>query len=214
MAGKVKPTSRPYHSLVRAEQARRTRMRILDAAEKEFAQRGYSATTMAAIARRAEVAPDTIYATFTNKRGVLGALVETRVRGSAAPVLQQSGPQAVRAETDQRRQIELFVPDIIERIGRVQSVYDVVAEAARSDPEAAALQKAMLDQRYANLDRFVGWIEANGPLRDGLGHDDATAGVWTLTSTEVFRLLRIDRGWSKARYRRWLTDCLIGLLLP
>lgn len=205
---------RSYHSPVRAEQAQRTRARILDAAEDQFAERGYAAATINAIARAADVAPDTVYATFKNKRGLLGALVEARVRGAATPVLKQSGPEAVRAETDQRRQIEIFVPDITERIERVQTVYGVVAEAASSDPEAAALHKAMLDQRYANLRKFIGWIEANGPLRDELTRDEATASVWAITSAEMFRLLRVERGWSRARYRRWLTDTLIRLLLP
>jgi AcrR family transcriptional regulator len=214
MPEKVKPTRRRYHSPVRIEQAQRTRARILDAAEDQFARRGYAATTINAIARAADVAPDTIYTTFKNKRGLLGALVETRVRGAATPVLKQSGPEAVRTESDQRRQIEVFVPDITERIERVQIVYGVVAEAATADPEAAALHKAMLDQRYANLQKFVGWIEANGPLRDKLTRDEATASVWTITSTEVFRLLRTERGWSKARYRRWMTDTLTRLLLP
>ncbi len=209
-----KSVKRRYHSPVRAEQAQRTRARILDAAEDQFADRGYAAATINAIARAADVAPDTVYATFKNKRGLLGALVEARVRGAATPVLKQSGPEAVRAETDQRRQIEIFVPDITERIERVQTVYGVVAEAASSDPEAAALHKAMLDQRYANLRKFIGWIEANGPLRDELTRDEATASVWAITSAEMFRLLRVERGWSRARYRRWLTDTLIRLLLP
>ncbi len=213
MSGEVKRTRR-YHSTVRAEQAQRTRLRILDAAEEQFAQNGYAAATINAIAQAAQVAPDTVYATFKNKRGILGALVEARVRGAAAPVLKQAAPQAVRAETDQRRQIEMFVPDITERVERVQIVYRVVAQAASSDPEAAALHRAMLDQRYANLRQFVAWVEANGPLRDGLSRDDGTATVWTLTSTEVFRLLRTERGWNKARYRRWMTDSLMRLLLP
>ena len=134
--------------------------------------------------------------------------------GATAPVLEQTGPQAVRAEPDQRRQIEVFVHDITDRIERVQTVYRVVGKAAGSDPDAAALHKAMLDQRYANLRHLVGWIETNGPLKDGLSHDDATATVWTLTSPEIFRLLRTERGWSKGRYRRWMTNSLIQLLLP
>jgi hypothetical protein len=108
----------------------------------------------------------------------------------------------------------MFVPDITDRIERIQIVYRVVSEAAHSDPDAAALQKAMLDQRYANLGQFVGWIAANGPLRDGLSRDDATAAVWTLTSFEVFSLLRAKRRWTRARYRRWMTDALTRLLLP
>lgn len=207
-------TTRRYRSRVRTEQAERTRARILDAAEEQFAQRGYAATTINAIARAADVAPDTVYAAFRNKRGLLGALVEARVRRDAAPVLAQAGPQAVRAETDQRRQIEMFVPDIAKRVERVQTVYRVVAEAARSDPEAAALHTAMLKQRYANLRQFVGWIEANGPLLEGLDRDEATASVWTVTSPEVFQLLRSQRRWSQARYRRWMTATLTRLLLP
>ena len=148
MPEEVKPTRR-YRSTVRAEQAQRTRTRILDAAEQQFAQRGYAAAAIAAIARTADVAPDTVYATFKNKRGILGALVEARVRGAATPVLAQTGPQAVRAEPDQRRQIEIFVPDTTERLERVQTAYRVVAEAAASDPEVAALHKTMLDQRWA-----------------------------------------------------------------
>jgi AcrR family transcriptional regulator len=213
MSGEVKPT-RPYRSTVRAEQAERTRTRILDAAEQQFARRGYAAATINAIARVADVAPDTIYTTFKNKRGILGALVEARVRGAAAPVLGQAGPQTVRAESDQRRQIELFVPDITERTERVQNTYRVITEAAASDPEVAALHKTMLEQRYTNLRQYVAWIEANGPLRDGLSRDEATATVWTLTSPEVFRLLRTERGWSKARHQRWMTTSLIQLLLP
>jgi AcrR family transcriptional regulator len=213
MPKEVKPKRR-YHSPLRAEQAQRTRARILDATEDQFAQHGYAATTINAIAHAADVAPDTIYSTFKNKRGLLGALVETRVRGAATPVLKQPGPEAVRAETNQRRQIEIFVADITQRTERVQTVYRVVAEAATSDPEAAALHKAMLDQRYANLDKFVGWIKANGPLRNQLTRDQATATAWTITSTEIFRLLRTQRRWSKARYRRWITDTLTRLLLP
>ena len=47
--GKVKPQRR-YDSALRKDQARQTRARMLDAAQRLFAERGYAASTMEAIA--------------------------------------------------------------------------------------------------------------------------------------------------------------------
>lgn len=54
--------SRSYHSELRAEQAQRTRERIMQAAAHEFGTSGYQATTMAAIARSAGVSTETVKA--------------------------------------------------------------------------------------------------------------------------------------------------------
>ena len=43
--------------------------------------------------------------------------------------------------------------------------------------------------------------------------EDAAAIVWTLTSPEVHRLLRADRGWSSERFRDWLGETLARTLL-
>jgi TetR/AcrR family transcriptional regulator of autoinduction and epiphytic fitness len=59
---------RTYDSSLRKQQASQTRMRILDAAQKRFAERGYAASTIESIASAAGVAVDTVYATFGSKR--------------------------------------------------------------------------------------------------------------------------------------------------
>ena len=51
----------------RRTRADATRRRMVDAAAKLFAQRGYAATTMAAIAQQAGVAVQTVYFTFHSK---------------------------------------------------------------------------------------------------------------------------------------------------
>ena len=38
--------------------------------------------------------------------------------------------------------------------------------------------------------------------------------VWALTSPELHQLLVHVRGWNRSRYRAWLADSLIALLLP
>jgi hypothetical protein len=65
-----------------------------------------------------------------------------------------------------------------------------------------------------NLGVFVQSLSTHSPLRPGLDEAQATEIVWTITSPEVFRLLTIDRGWSREQYVKWLGDTLIRLLLP
>ena len=213
--GEVKPKKR-YQSTLRSEQARQTRLRILDAAEQLFLERGYGVATVEGIATTAGVATDTVYATFGNKRGILHALMDVRVGGDDRDVgvLDREGPQAVRAEQDQKRQLERFAHDIASIIERARPVDDIMRSAAAVDVEVAALRTGLQEQRHANMRSFVGWVAANGPLRAGLDEEPAAAIVWTLTSPEVHRLLRVERGWTADRYVAWLVDTLKESLLP
>ena len=211
----VKP-GRAYRSGLRAEQARQTRMRVLDAAQTLFGQRGYAGTTMDAIAAEAGVAVDTVYASFGSKRRLLGALLDVRLGGDDQPiaVIDRPEPQAVRREPSQHRQIEQFAKSIVSFVERARPVDDIIRGAAEVDPEIAAMRIDLHRARYGNMRQLVSWLKANGPLRRGLSEDDAAAIVWTVTSPEVNRLLRAERGWSAERYRAWLADTLAHSLLP
>ncbi|MDQ2740687.1 MAG: hypothetical protein M3Z66_00035 [Chloroflexota bacterium] len=61
---------------------------------------------------------------------------------------------------------------------------------------------------------FVRALLHNGPLRPGLSAEEATDTVWTVTSSEVHRLLTVDCGWNTQRYETWLAETLGFLLLP
>jgi AcrR family transcriptional regulator len=210
----VKP--RKYASRLRQDQARLTRLRIIESAERLFAERGYATTTIEAVAGDAGVAVDTVYATFGNKRGILFALLSLRVGGDDQPVsiLDRPGPQATRAEPDQRRQLAMFATDIARVIERFRPVDDIIRSAAAVDPEVANTRTAIQEDRFRNMRTVVGWIEANGPLRDGVTTDDAAAILWTLTSPDVQRLFRDLRGWSQERYARWIEETAVSALLP
>jgi len=213
--GTVKP-QRQYDSSLRKEQARQTRMRMLDAAQRLFADRGYAATTIETIASNAGVAVDTVYANFGSKRGLLSALVDVRVGGDDQPVelLDRAGPQAVRNEPDQKRQIALFAADVSAIIERARPVDDIIRGAAVVDEEIAILRNRLQASRFQNMSRFVGWVAANGPLRAGITESDAAAIVWSLTSSEMHRLLRVERAWTPQRYVEWLGQTLTRTLLP
>lgn len=213
--GNVKPQRR-YDSSLRKEQARQTRTRMLDAAERLFAERGYASSTIETIASNAGVAVDTVYASFGSKRGLLSALMDVRVGGDDQPVelLDRAGPQAVRREPNQKRQIAHFAQDVSAIIERARPVDDIIRGAAAVDAEIAAYRSRLQETRFGNMRRFVSWLAANGPLREGISEDDAAAIVWSLTSPEMHRLLRVERGWTPERFATWLAQTLTRTLLP
>jgi hypothetical protein len=120
----------------------------------------------------------------------------------------------VHRETDQRRQLHLFARGIGEIMARMSPIFELMHVAAKTEPEIAVFLQKLLDERLQNLTKFVGWVAANGPLREGISVEAAGETVWTLSSAEVYRLLTVERGWPRDRYAQWLGDTLITLLLP
>ena len=187
------------------------------AARELFLEQGYPATTVAAVARRADVSADTVYSGFGTKVALLKAVLDLAVGGDDrdVAVLERSDPQAMRAEPDQRRQVAMFAAGITAQLERIRPLDDVLRSAAAVDPAAAELrQDLQLRQRHGAMRTVVSWIAANGPLRPPLTEDDATAMVWTLTSPEVHGMLREASGWTPERYEQWLRDTLTSSLLP
>lgn len=207
---------RRYDSTRRQAQARETREQILAAARALFISRGYSGTTIEAIAQEAEVAVETVYVAFKNKRALLAQLVERAVAGDneGTPILEQAGPQQVKEEPNQRRQIQLFARDMATIMERVGPLFGVMRGAATTESEIASLLAGLLNARHENLRIFVQWLQHCGPLRANLSEGAATDTVWTITSAEVHYLLRVDRGWTVEQYTHWLGDILISTLLP
>ncbi len=208
-------TKRKYVSHRRQAQARETQGQIVQAARRLFIERGYTGTTIEQIATEAGVAVETVYATFGSKRVVLSRLISASVVGDTEPVplLERQGPQAVRRERDQHRQIALFATDIREILERVGPVFGVMRTAAETERDIAAMLQSLLDERMQGITQFVVWLASNGPLREGLAVPDAAETVWTLTSAEVHHLLTVDRRWPGDHYEEWLRDSLTRLLL-
>lgn len=65
---------RPYKSLVRKRQAGDTRRRIVEATRQLLLSKGYAGMTITAIAQRAEVSAQSVYAIFKSKTGILTEL--------------------------------------------------------------------------------------------------------------------------------------------
>jgi AcrR family transcriptional regulator len=180
-----------------------------------FSEHGYPATTIQRIAAEAGVATDTVYAVFSSKRAILSGLMERMVGGDdqAIAMLDRPEPQSVRRESSQRRQLTRFVAGVTDAIERSRPIDDMMRSAGAIDPEIASLRGNIQGERFRNMTTLVRWLRANGPLRRERSVEEAAAIVWTLTSPEVHRLLRVDRGWSSERFRDWLGDTLARTLL-
>jgi AcrR family transcriptional regulator len=207
---------RKYNSTRRKTQAQQTRMQIIEAARILFIEYGYTGASIEAIAKQANVAPETVFAIFGNKRTILMNLVAISVGGDDQPIplMKRPGPQAVLQETNPNTQLRLFAHDIANILERVAPVMEILHCAAKYEPEIADLLKNLLEERLQNLTMFVHNLSSHNPIRDDFDERRAGEIVWAITSPEVFRLLTIDRKWSIEDYSHWLGDTLIRLLIP
>ena len=64
--------------------------------------------------------------------------------------------------------------------------------------------------RNQTIGVMVGMI-AEDRLR--LSREESIDTVWAMSSSEVFLLLRVRRGWDPDQYRRWLTRTLVDQLV-
>jgi AcrR family transcriptional regulator len=194
----------------RARKALATRRRILEAAETLFVRDGYAATTIAAIADQADVAVQTVYAVFGSKRAVLGELLAARVVGDddAAPLEDRDDWRAMEAETEPRRQLELFAA-IATRIGeRMGALYDVLAAAAASDPEIADVYRRQQQRRHNDQRRVARSLARRDALRPGLSEARATDIMWAVANPSMHHRLVAERRWATDEYERWLAHVL------
>jgi AcrR family transcriptional regulator len=206
---------RTYDSPRRREQAWATRRAILQAARELFVQRGYVATTIDAIAASAGVSPETVYATFKNKRSLLSQVIDVSMAGDDAPVpiLERNWVQTMRDEPDPRRRLHILARNGRLILERTAPIREVLRGAAVVDPEMACLWELNKAQRFAGQRELLRILTERTPLREGLTAKKAADVLFAIGSPETYRLLVVDRGWSADRFERWYADTLARLLL-
>jgi AcrR family transcriptional regulator len=189
---------------------------VLDAARGLFVSHGYAVTTIEAIAMRADVSPETVYATFGNKRAVLSDLIDVSIAGDDAPVpiLERPWVREMREEPDVRRRLRILARNGRRMLERWADLADVLHGAAAADPKIAALWERNKEQRHAGQRALLRIAIDGERLREGLTRESATDVLFSIGSPEVYRLLVVDRAWSAGRFERWYADTLERLLLP
>ena len=198
----------------RSERARATGQRIVDAARELFLERGYVPTTIDAIAQQADVAVETVYARFRNKRTLLIAVVEHAVtEAGAVPLTERPELAKIAAEQDARARVKQAARLSRGMLERVSPVYALLREAAQVDD---SLQEYVAHQISIRLDfqrNLIGLLRGDGAFREDLTATAAADTYSALASPELFLLVTEHHGWSHGKYERWLAETIERLLL-
>lgn len=204
-----KTKSRPYKSPVRRRQAGDTRRRIVEATRQLLLSEGYAGMTIEAIAQRAEVSAQSVYAIFKSKTGILIELLDQSAFGAD---YEDAVRQALSAGDPETR-LRLAAP-IARQIHDAQSAtFDLLRGAGVVAPELAKLEQQRERLRYERQDTMILSLREAGRLR--LDYGPARDIFWMLTGRDVYRMLVKERGWSSRKYQDWLADTLVqSLLIP
>lgn len=206
-------TTRAYDSAKRAEAARLTRRRILDAARAQFFDAGYHGTTISALAQAARVSPQTIYNTFGGKAEVLKAVYDVLLAGDDEPIALNDRPEIarVRSQTSAADTLRAYAAVATLLFGRVGPLLGVVlAEGAGSDAELADFLATIDRERRIGNTGVVEHLAQEFGLAEGLTVERLVDHVWTLTAPDNGDRLVRRCGWSLEAYEHWLAEGLIA----
>lgn len=205
----------PVNTSTRRDQAQQTRRRIIRAAHAEFIENGYHGATVAAIARRADVATQTVYFVFHTKSDLISAAIDAAVMGEPVALEPQQSewwadmqacPTAVEA-------LRIFIRGAGPVFARAAQLAEVMRAAALADAEVAATRERHDKQQRTGFGQVVEIISTKGPLRAGLDPDKATDILLTLYGDSTYIQMTIDHAWRHDQFIEWMCDAAPRLLL-
>jgi AcrR family transcriptional regulator len=200
----------------RRRRGQATRRKVAEAAARLFAEHGYAATTIQAIADEAGVHAQTIYLAFGTKAAVLAEAGAVLVAGDDDPASHPSERPWVlelQAEPDPVRKLQLYARHIHDIAPRCIPLFDMMRATAPDEPEVAAFLAHAEAGRYAGPYNLLPPLIEAGALRAGLTLSDAADITFTVASFDSFRSLVTQRGWTWDRAEAWIADALCRLLL-
>ncbi|MFZ2016075.1 MAG: helix-turn-helix domain-containing protein [Nocardioides sp.] len=206
---------RTYRSPARAEAARQTRRRIVEAARELFEARGYAGTTIDAVAETAGVSRRTVFLSVGSKAELLKTAWDWGVVGDDEPVPMAERPHilAMHEITDPEALVRLWVEQVLGVADRLAPLEAVLNRAVDADAEAAALRARIDLERRGGARMFVSHLAEVGGLRAGLTVDEAADMCWILMNPLLQARLRTECGWSRPAVADWLTRMATASLL-
>jgi AcrR family transcriptional regulator len=216
MANKRGGVKRAYHSRLRLERAEATRLAIVAAASRLFAEHGYAATSIEEIADAAGVGRATVFTSVGGKPELLKEAYRFAVRGPAnasIPLGQQARSRRISAEPDAHKLLAGYAGVMVEVGRRLAPLYEAVRAAAHADPEARELWHLITEERRAAASGIVRRLAERDALRRGLDRRSASDILWVFNDPGLYQLLVTQRGWTQRRFRAWLTDSMRAQLL-
>ena len=193
--------TRPYEQRARAEEAERTRTRIIEAVFERLREAPAERVAIDRIARMAGVARSTVYVIFGSRSGLFDAVGrELAARSGYARLVD------AKHQPDARDHLRAGFAAASEMLAANRDIYRALRSMAQLDEQAVGgAVRRMEEERAAGMARLAGRLAEQGVLRDGVSVDDAEQVLWVLTSFESFDSLYTGRGMS--------TDRAVALLI-
>jgi AcrR family transcriptional regulator len=216
MANKGQRVKRSYDSQLRREGAEATRLAIVAAAGRLFAERGYAATSIEDIAEAAAVGRATVFSSVGGKPESLKEAYRLAVRGPAnanTPLGRQARSRRISADADAHKLLAGYAGMMVEVGRRLAPLYEAVRAAAHADPEARELWHVITEERRTAATGLVRRLAERNALLDGLDRQSASDILWVLNDPGLYRLLVMERRWTERRFRTWLTGAMQTQLL-
>jgi AcrR family transcriptional regulator len=198
----------------RREQAQLTRRRILDAAKPEFVENGYHGATIAAIARRAGVAAQTVYFVFHTKAELISAVIDDSVLGAdATPPDASEWWMAMQHADTAAAALTAFVRGAAPLLERAAFVSVVLKAAALADSEVQVIQDKHDRMQEDGYRQVIDTVAAKGSLRADLTPGTATDVLLLLCGDSTYVQLRHDRNWSHEQIVTFLERVVVDTIL-
>ena len=194
--------TRTYHQRARAEEAARTRMRIIDAVFTRLQEAPAEPIAIDGIAKMAGVARSTVYEIFGSRMGLFDAV--------GRELADRSGYEALvdaKHQPDARDHLRAGLTAATEMQAATRDIWRALRSMAHLDEEAVGgVVKSNDEERANGMARLAGRLSDQGHLREGLSAKGAADILWVLASFESFDLLYTERGMSTKRTTAALID--------
>jgi AcrR family transcriptional regulator len=207
-------STRAYDSSGRRARAEANRVEIVRSAHELFIRNGFAGTTVADIARAADVSAPTVYAAFGTKAALLKACIDVALAGDddAVPVIERPLSRWVYETDDARELLGRYAVMMGELAGRAAPIYDVLVRAADAEPDLADLLVDLERQRLRAASVVADAVASRGGLPPGRSIEEARDTIWVCNAPELFVTLTRKRRWSVKRYVEWSRNSLLRLV--
>ena len=182
--------TRRYEQRLRAEEAEKTRSRIIDAVLERVRASPSEPVSIERIAEMAGVARSTVYAIFGSRAGLFDAVgvhlqartgYERLVEASHRPNAREAFRGGLRAAS--------------EMLAAERDTWRALRSMAQLDQDAVGgAVERWEEERAAGMARIAAQLHEQGHLRAGVSVEEANDVLWVITSFESFDLLYSGRG--------------------
>src|ERR1700744_294726 len=148
----------------RSERAAERRAAIVDAAMEEFVARGFAATRLDDIARRAGVAKGTIYLHFKDKESMFEELIRTAIVPLVGRITAPPPPGASIRDTVEHVALT-FIQEIV-TTPRADIVRLIIAEGARFPSIADFYYREVISRGLAGMRALIELAVGRGEIRE------------------------------------------------